>query len=200
MDRLRAWIDRLIERLCEWLDDMLPGHGRLAFVGTALVGGPGLLTLPVDRQFGANALLMSFERDAGFTGVGDTPGNNLDRNCGFWAYCHISGQPCVRCGGKNWVLSGAPPVMQRDSKRIAKFWCPKGKEGGTSWYGCCRNPKGVPKMIAFFDCCGKGNCSPAQWCHKWPDAKNWCYGSSSSTSEYYCTIVYDMDQDDDCAD
>jgi len=56
-------------------------------------------------------------------------------DCSYWKYCGAYGWLCAGCGG-------------------ADNSCP---EGCTSynqvWFGCCEDPNGVNKLIAYVDCC-----------------------------------------------
>jgi hypothetical protein len=128
-------------------------------------------------------------------------GNANEWTCGFWAYCHISGQPCYRCrpSGVKWINS----LYAGLEKDFVKLCNKIGKKAGTAWYGCCINPAGAIRMIAFADCCTEGSYDAAQdcatrlpWCHQWPEAKNWCWSSgtdaASQPKTYYCTIAVDI--------
>jgi hypothetical protein len=47
----------------------------------------------------------------------------------FWAYCHMSGQPCVWCGGKNNVTP-PPPRGPPSPGRTGRGLVPGRKNGG----------------------------------------------------------------------
>jgi hypothetical protein len=223
MSKLQRWFDRLIERWCEALNDLLPGHRFLAAVGYEMAGLRGMFMLPVDRRMEPGVMKMASEhpllrheragpnqRDGG--GIADSSGGpRLDparqdghiigrgtsaseRDCGFWAYCHMSGQPCVWCGGRNNVVEGATVLPAQ--------LCPQGKNLFLAWYGCCRNPQGQIKLIGFWDCCGEGTCwgvygvsySAGPWCKKYAQSKNWCSSTGVPDSNrgpfsYYCTVA-----------
>src|SRR5262245_8448541 len=120
MNRLMRWLDDVVERLCNWLNDAVPGRHRLALVGNGLAGVYGGAPLPLDRRRGpeilqmhANQYDMADRSHAKGEYSGLRPGTNINvkytitnHNCGYWAYCHMSGEPCVRCGGNNALLPG----------------------------------------------------------------------------------------------
>jgi hypothetical protein len=211
MDWLVKRLDRWTESLCAWLNSVLPGGHGLALAGERLAGIPGGVLLPVDRRLGLGTKLYmantgdSMMEKAKPSALPTTSGNSNEYTCGFWAYCHISGQPCFRCqpaplaGSINSLLPGR-------NKDLASLCATMGKTGGTFWFGCCRNPAGEPKLIGFGDCCSKGSNAPQDcakgtaWCENWPDAKNWCFSSSSQNANftYYCTIVIDTGGDSTC--
>jgi hypothetical protein len=208
MNRLTHWIDGLVERLCNWLNDSISGRRRLALLGNGMAGVDGGATLPVDRRLGAdyfplgqNSRAMQDPAHAKRGGLGT---ERDEDSCGFWAYCHMRGRPCVWCDGKN--------ALARDNPYPNRFFsagrdlCPTffmgGKSKGSSaWYGCCKNPLGVAHLIAFLDCCGDHHtyCGAGFFrpfshkCINWPAAKDWC-----DTVDYYCTVAIDMNQDGLC--
>lgn len=203
MNKLQRKLDGMIQRFCEWLNDFFPGQHGLAATGNHLAGLERMVLLPVDRRLGPSTLYMAHNVDFR-DGVlsGKPPSNTDEKNCGFWAYCHISGKPCVRCGGVNFVHMRIPPWASSNRDKLALHWCPSGTIGGAAWYGCCKNPAGVGKFIAFFDCCGGTiTCAPGTpSCHNWPQAKNWCFRTRTGTTRYVCTIVYDLGNDRFCED
>ena len=202
---LKTRIDTLVERFCNWLNDLFPGDGGLALVGGNLIGLKGTMVLPVDKRIASNVHLMSEENRGDNASLDQAKGGGaLATSCNYWAYCHMSGQPCVWCGGLNSLLPGR--------KRDLAGLCPKGKIPGQYWFGCCRKAPTDVRMIAFADCCsksGSGLMTPRcafKWpCDNWPDAKNWCSGrpvgevyqnghlvTQYDKLPYYCTVVFDL--------
>lgn len=197
MDKARQWLDDLAQRFGEWLDNIFPGHHGLAVVGDRLAGLAGFPLLPVDRRISPNKLMAY---DTTFDYSSRPQGNNNDRTCGFWAYCHISGQPCVRCGGRNFLPKNAS--FDPDFVKLGKQLCPSTKRSAGAWYGCCVDPDGDLRYIGFMDCCGgPQTCAASQdWCEAWPEAKNWCMSSIQPNGDwtYYCTVVIDFQTTDLC--
>jgi len=188
MIELSKRIDDALERFCVWLNDFFPGDRRLAFVGHAIAGVGSPRPLPIDRRLAPSVLLMAHTNGGDMAyGARAKGGTGNQTSCGFWAYCHMSGQPCVWCAGKNSVDGRAT-----DQEAVGRTACPAGKIPGAAWYGCCRDPAGRLKLIAFLDCCGHGFCAGLSRCNNWPEAKNWCFfdGQSSHIGArgYYCTI------------
>jgi hypothetical protein len=235
MNRLMRWLDGEVERLCNWLNDVVSGRRPLARLGSRLAGVWGGAPLPVDRRKGPEILQMhtnQYEKGgAANAKAGTYP---WEGGCGFWAYCHMSGEPCVWCGGKNALSSGHP--YANDLSKAGKDLCPSfhwwGKSDigssyshssmGVAWYGCCNDPYGKGKLIAFLDCCGS-HAQPCSWgytCKNWPGAKNWCTGAVTgyrqgphgeqvpvyyttgwepfTDEHYYCTVVIDINSDGSC--
>jgi len=182
-------IDDALERFCVWLNDVFPGDRRLALVGHALTGAGRPRPLPIDRRLRPSVLLMHDNPAEMAYGARAKSGTQPAENqCGFWAYCYIKGQPCVWCSGRNAIQGVAA-----DQEKVARASCPPGTIPGAAWYGCCRDPAGRLKLIAFMDCCGHGVCSYISGeCKKWLEAKNWCYfdgqASHFGPRGYYCTI------------
>jgi hypothetical protein len=123
----------------------------------------------------------------------------------YWAYCHMKGQPCVWCNGRNAVYHNHG---EENLKELGGELCPKGKDAGNAWFGCCDGPRGH-RLIAFMDCCGEGFCVPNvnKVVNNWPQAKNWCFsdkdrppgppaagtlGGHIGNKSYYCTVVVDV--------
>lgn len=50
MNRLSRWLDGVVERLCNWLNDAVSGKHRLAHIGGGLAGVYSGAPLPVDRR------------------------------------------------------------------------------------------------------------------------------------------------------
>src|SRR5262245_56207209 len=109
-------LDRWTESLCAWLNARFPGGHGLALAGERLAGLPGGVLLPIDRRLGLGPELymantgesmMEKAKPGAIKG-----GNSNESTCGFWAYCHLSGQPCYRCqpaplaGSINSLLPG----------------------------------------------------------------------------------------------
>ncbi len=191
-------------------------------LGNGLAGQYGGIPLPVDRRIGPEILRYNWDNrqdnaNPGHAKSGTVP---IPGNCGFWAYCHMKGEPCVWCGGKNGLSPGNP--YAGDFSKAGEDLCPSFQgfghsHAGTAWFGCCKDPSGVAKMIAFLDCCGSHmqKCN-GHWlregeeCKNWPEAKSWCItglptgylGWSSrpvyETEHYYCTVAIDMQQDQSC--
>jgi len=219
MYKQKRWFDRLIERWCEALNDAFSGQRLLAAVGYGMAGLKGMEMLPLDRRLGSNVIKMSGQVDqfrvdsqsrhregtnlekepSGpnryIVGYGTNPS---DKDCGFWAYCHMQGMPCTWCSGKN--------NLTENTNVDYKSLCPEGTNAQSAWYGCCRNPQRKIRMIAFVDCCGRGFCSVQFWerCANFNAAKNWCAAEGShlrwpqdrGPNSYYCTIA--VDQGDIC--
>ncbi len=200
MKDIRDLVDRSAQRFCGWLADFFPGHHGIALAGAAIAGMPNLAPMPVDRRLGLDIRMSNRDEDRtrrenGKYVVGGSPGGAVlpQDNCGFWAYCHMSGYPCVRCGGRNYLPPGDPWGSHR---------CPSGKILGQFWSGCCRDESGNERLIAFIDCCGKGFCT-GQRCRNWHGAKNWCFFPRTGTDwfgprSYFCTIVAQLQ--DNCGD
>ena len=214
MNRLVRWLDGLVERLCNWLNDRVSGKRRLALLGDGLAGVQSGTPLPVDRRIDPGILEMHENRyEMGNSSQAKAGSHPSESACGFWAYCHLGGKLCVRCGGKNLLGGYASGI---DFNQIGEELCPSGFDAGTAWYGCCKDPYGKGKLIAFLDCCGL-HIIPCTWghhCSNWPEAKNWCvfgpprtewydgrdhpfYGADQ-TEEYYCTVVINMNADASC--
>ena len=184
-------IDDALERFCVWLNDVFPGDRRLAFVGHAIAGVGHWRPLPIDRRLSPSVLLM--HNNAGDMAYAARAGTGIagpEDKCEFWAYCHMNGQPCVWCSGKNAIQGVAA-----DQEKVGRASCPAGTIPGSAWYGCCRDPAGRLKLIAFLDCCGHGLCYSNVFirCKRWHEAKNWCFfdGQASNIGPrgYYCTIA-----------
>jgi hypothetical protein len=220
MDRLMRWLDGVVERLCDWLNASVSGRGRLAVLGNGLAGVYGGTPLPVDRRKGPEILQMhtnSHEQASpAHLRTGVSP---FESNCGFWAYCHMSGQPCVWCGGSN-DLTGKGSSFSTSGTNLCPSFSGWGKShGGSAWYGCCMDPYGRARLIAFLDCCGSHAvpCKVFGKCKNWPEAKNWCIGPITgfnrggmpvyhttswfepfTDTNYYCTVVIDANNDAAC--
>ncbi len=219
MNRLMRWLNEAVERLCNWLNDAVSGKRRLARLGNGLAGVYGGTLLPVDRRLGPEILEMHDNRYDMANPSSSKKGTHPSESaCGFWAYCHLGGKLCVRCDGAN-DLAGS---YSRDLQEAGKQLCPSGKDGGTAWFGCCKDPHGRGKLIAFLDCCGYHiiPCTFGHHCSNWPEAKNWCvfgpprtewyddnkggggrdhpYYGADQEEEYYCTVVINMDADASC--
>jgi hypothetical protein len=191
MTELSRKLEDAVERLCVWLNDFFPGDRRLALVGHTLAGLGNPRPLPVDRRLAPSVLLMAHTNGGDMAPAGRAKGGlaHPETDCNFWAYCHMSGQPCVWCSGSNAIITES--ADQEASGRAA---CPSGKIVGSAWYGCCKDPTGKLKLIAFLDCCGSGFCSIFRGtCRNWPDAKNWCFFDSTSSHTgsrgYFCTAA-----------
>jgi hypothetical protein len=213
MKRFTQWLDQTVERLCTWLNAVLPGDHQLVAAGYGLAGLQKGFVLPVDRRLGPSALHMSYTGEnkllKGYKTAAWRPATSApETDCHFWAYCHISGVPCAKC--KPVGVPGSINFLRPDSN-LDGFCSRLGKMNGTCWFGCCRNPAGQPRFIAFFDCCSLGYPAPqncggaydAAKCENWPDAKDWCfetqvakddqtmYGTTHKKATYYCTVVID---------
>ena len=222
MNRLVRWLDGLVERLCNWLNDRVSGKRRLALLGDGLAGVQSGIPLPVDRRIDPGILEMHHNRNEMATkGHLISGSSSVETSCGFWAYCHLTGDLCVWCGGDNALMPGNPHA--NDFVKAGEDLCPTfagwGKShGGSAWFGCCAYPSGektVGKMIAFLDCCGDHSwMAPCGgfWkseCKNWPQAKSWCTTVPSTfsstpgppqyqTEQYYCTVVIDVQQNQSC--
>jgi hypothetical protein len=233
MNRLTQWLDQAVERICEWLNGILPGDHQLVVAGYGLAGLQKGFLLPVDRRLNPSVLHMSYKpashsekmtrkaalEAAVLSTIGGyvdkarkykmPPPSALEDNCGFWAYCHISGVPCQKCRPASVVgsINFLDPTQSNGSSQCDRL----GKMDGTAWWGCCKNPSGQIRLIGFSDCCSSGYPAPqdcgGSWdtakCENWPDAKDWCFntveGKNKQTMEasgkkatYYCTIVLDQ--------
>jgi len=216
MNELKGWLDRITQRLCEWLDDFFPGDHGLAILGDGLAGLERVVPLPVDRRMPSNVLLahsnggeMQSKSKAG----GGLPAHEW--SCNFWAYCHMSGAPCVWCRGRNSLSYNTDYMNWGKDTAVTRDLCPSGKASLNAWYGCCKDTNGRLILIAFVDCCGPGFCYRLARCKNWPDAKNWCTyqspprtlyvhgvavtqpGSAYATdltgpNSYYCTVAVSM--------
>ncbi len=222
MNRLTRWLDGVVERLCNWLNDAVSGRRRLALLGDGLAGGPSGTPLPVDRRVGPIVHEMHMNGgEMGNAAHTKSGSSSVESSCGFWAYCYMHGQPCVWCDGKNGLSPGNP---YKDFSRAGSDLCPKGYHAGTAWYGCCKDPTGTGKLVAFMDCCTSSTlifpfntCKFKMPCSNWPEAKNWCVTGKvlgvlsgvagmppsaevnvMETEHYYCTAVIDMQSDGQC--
>jgi hypothetical protein len=203
---LNQWLDRLVQRLCDWLNDFFSGHHGLAMVGNGLAGLDGMPPLPLDRRLGPPRVQMSKptfqDGDKWPTGEGGWGpwgifGGKDEHDCDYWAYCHMGGEPCVNCKGRNAVKSGDPR---------SPGGCPPGALLGAFWMGCCKDPvENKVKMILWYDCCSPpgvylGKCDPnagPNGCRNWQQAKNWCY-LANNAYKYYCTVaLWDPNSHDD---
>jgi len=203
MDILQRWIDRWAQRLCEWLHNFFPGNHPLVAVGAGIAGIPMEFPMPVDRIVSPNKFDHTNGGDmanAAGSHRNILKGVNPNDAGTFWAYCHMSGQPCVWCGGRNNIT---PPLLDTPGGNLSGVGlCPSGTMAGTAWYGCCFDPKGVAKYLAFLDCCSP-HVIPCSIIHlpvkNWPDAKDWCQAPSLAVKHrYYCTVIVDMQADDGC--
>ncbi len=159
----------------------------MAKVGNTIAGHEPMIPLPSDRRNHDNFTAM-----AGAMAPSVGSGGSDPQKCGFWAYCHMNGQPCVWCGTSRNALT------RGDKLKVPSF-CPAGKSLGAAWFGCCRDPSGTVRFIGFYDCCGRGFCSYTRGtCTQWPQAKNWCPGGRWGANSYYCTVAVDMEQPDAC--
>lgn len=197
MFELVKWFDSIAQRVCESLDNFFSGLHAIATVGNSLAGLERISILPVDRRLGDNLLLMADQsrrerKERGKYKIG-TGHSHPEDECGFWAYCHMLGYPCVRCGGSNSLRSQDQGAVK----------CP-GPAGtikqGSYWAGCCKDG-GKVKYIGWYDCCvvgssrPSGGCGTKPFCRGWPNAKNWCSGVGT----YYCTVaVHFADADKVC--
>jgi hypothetical protein len=205
------WLDEQVQRLCTWLNDLLSGRHQLATLGYQLAGVDPTPQFPVDRRAPDHIVAMAHTNAAEKAVPGAAGGNQgwftqTNTSCGYWAYCHIKGYPCVKLGvGTNSVEAGenAPNPMYGDLQRAGSDLCPNGSTTGTAWYGCCFKPgtqgstAGVQqaRLIAFLDCCQENH--PTRWgipCVNWWGAKNWCFFNNEERT-YYCTVVVDMGDD-----
>ncbi len=183
-------VDRIVESICHWLEDLIPRRHALAVVGEHLAGTRDQVLLPADRRTG-----LSFMSGAGGFGEAGAAArqnaesrafaaNKLDpsadeKSCNFWAYCNMTGYPCTVCGGTNgFGATGTNP-------RGAGTSCPSGSKVGQYWSGCCQKPGGSIHYVAWLDC-GRPTsrvCGP-QWCDNYPGVKDWTIGAG----KYYCTV------------
>jgi hypothetical protein len=182
MERMNAWLDDVAQRLCDWLNNHIPGQHPLAVAGGVMSGSRQCPTLPVDRRVGPEVLLMVAAGGAG--GAVVDKGN--DKKCDYWALCNMAGVPCTLCKGKNGF----------DGK---KGKCPSGTVVGLNWTGCCPDGGGTKRWIDFTDCCHKTEdykgCSEKCWCKNYKPGVNWCAGKGN----YYCTIAeHDPKKDASC--
>ena len=217
MNELIRRYDEILQRFCQWLDDFFPGNRGLAIVGSSLAGLQTTLTLPADRRFIPDTLHLAGQRawDAGrrapsFLSVRTRP----NTSCDFWAYCHMSGRPCVWCGGANSLGSSRKNITRTSGVATgapgqARDLCPTGSYGGTMWFGCCTDPStSRVRQIAFLDCCKSAQIWPQnlcggllghennpRGCRNWPQAKNWCWGNYT---HYYCTVAFTVGDDTPC--
>jgi hypothetical protein len=212
MKRWTQWFDQMVERVCDWLNGILPRQHGLVSVGYRLAGMRKCFLLPVDRRTRPSVLQMAYDYAAHtqqmYKKKAKAGTSGLESDCGFWAYCHISGVPCQRC-----KPAGIASINFLNPKNDGVGQCDRlGKLDGTFWYGCCKNPAGQLRMIAFFDCCSKGFPVPqdcggawaANACENWPAAKDWCFNSEAAKkaqrmedpphvlATYYCTVVIDQ--------
>ncbi len=180
-------IERWVEKLCLWLADRLPRQHAVAAIGSSIVGLPALV-MPVDRRL--NLSHMSGESSPGDFGAQRGPSQETWRfkisvmrddatvdRCEFWAYCSMSGHPCVLCGGSNAGDMGA-----------AQQACPASSVPRTYWSGCCFEPQaGRMRYVGWLDCGTPTSrmCSSAMsYCHNYPGVKDW-----SHPLKYYCTVA-----------
>jgi hypothetical protein len=191
MEAFRNWLDQIVQRFCAWLNDHFPGGHGLAVVGNGLAGLGGPAALPVDRRQGPQVVHMSEAARVDSSGqyiLGEGHSHPED-DCGFYAYCHMLGYPCVWCGGRNNM--GPPDTYGDTSNR-----CPSGTTIGSAWFGCCWfGIPSQPRVFGFYDCCkpsasSLGRCGNRPHCPNWPGAKNWCAGHG----RYHCTVAIALDQ------
>jgi hypothetical protein len=205
MNGFTNWLDGMVRRLCRWLNDVMPRGHPVALTGRRLAGLGNGFFLPLDRRLAPNVLMTwdngneKVHKSAAAKLVkGKAPAHESDPH--FWAYCHMKGQPCVWCKGKNDLVPNNDPP---DLSALGATLCPAGKTVGNAWYGCCDGPNGI-RTIAFLDCCGHGWCvpNPFKKVTNWKEAKNWCFnqdnkpkagtfGGHIGEGSYYCTVVVD---------
>jgi hypothetical protein len=221
MKRLTQWLDRAVERICEWLNGVIPGKHQLVAVGYGLAGLRKGFVLPIDRRLTPTRLHMAYDANSYSAKAKKSEAkagtSGLETDCGFWAYCHISGQPCQRCkppalASINKLTPGSNGLP--DCARLPVRVPLAPKIDGYAWYGCCKNPSGQIRLIAFSDCCTPGSpqtsaqdcggTDTSKWCENWPDAKDWCFNSQADKDAqkrssapivqaiYYCTVVIDQ--------
>jgi hypothetical protein len=222
MNRIQTRFDQMVRRWCRWLNDCLPAWHPLAAMGRRAAGLGQGFPLPVDRRTGVDVLMTYGEGK-------DKKGNYLNDgamakartadapkkynplayqiHADFWAYCHMDGQPCVWCKGKNFLVPQNKITSARSVERrqdiINTQLCPPGKIPKNAWFGCCNGPNGL-RLIAFMDCCGDGWCvpNPLKRVSNWGQAKNWCFsgdnppphgtfGGHTGAESYFCTVVVD---------
>ena len=201
MSELTRWLDRTVRRLCDWLNSVVSGRHLLAGLGHRLAGIDGMTRLPVDRRVPSNVLHMHVNAQApDVVGQAGLLLPNKPNSCGFWAYCYTKGWPCALLGvGKNAVGADADPKYT-DLTLSGRDLCPILSTPGMAWYGCCQDPSGAAKMIAFQDCCK----ADVGWrlhipCLNWMGAKNWCWDGQKEVLNYYCTVaVEQVGQDRSC--
>ena len=63
MNRLTRWLDGVVERLCNWLNDAVSGKHRLALMGDGLAGVYSGIPLPVDRRIDPGIVEMHQNHD-----------------------------------------------------------------------------------------------------------------------------------------
>ena len=137
MEILQRWLDRCAKRLCEWLHNFFPGDQALAVVGAGIAGITLEFPLPVDRTVSANKYFGHKGKWENGYAMGNAAGAHRKILKGvdpsdehqFWAYCHMSGQPCVWCGGKNNVTP-PPPRGPPSPGRTGRGLVPGRKNGG----------------------------------------------------------------------
>ena len=171
---LTRWFDRLSEASTRGLARRTSRRSMMSRLGTLLVGGALLPTLPVARADGKDGARMP-PLDSEIDGPAGDP-----KSCEYWRYCGIDGNACACCGGS--VTS-----------------CPPGTElSPIAWIGTCLNPVDQRHyIISYNDCCGTSFCGRC-FCTRnegdkpvyIPPKSNditWCFGTSSQV--YNCTMA-----------
>src|SRR5262249_17522872 len=97
-------IDDALDRFCVWLNDFFPGDPPLPLWAPTAAGGGRRGPRPIGGPLSPSALVM--KNNAGDRGSAARAGPGTagpEDKCEFWAYCHMNGQPCVWCSGKNAI-------------------------------------------------------------------------------------------------
>lgn len=154
--------DRFFESLARGIARHSSRRSFLAWLGTTVVGGAILPTLPVARASASP----------------EDPGDPQD--CDYWRYCAIDGFLCSCCGGTE---SACPPGTEPSSITwVGTCTNPgDGKAYVISYNDCC----GKSSCGRCF-CNGNERETPIYQPGKNNDI-NWCFGTT--TNVYHCSVA-----------
>lgn len=205
MEPVKDLVERWAQALCDWLNDTFSDRRGFAALGHGITGLPSNLTLlPIDRRLGPSVMQMAPHDNMVTMNSASHVRKGLTdpKKCSFWGYCYMNGQPCVWCKGDNSLDQPDEKNPSKDFSKVGAKACPPGKTVGVFWLGCCQNPKGELRSIAFLDCCGTGFCVfVTKRCNNWADAKDWCAWTNDKNEyetdttgarSYYCTVATDI--------
>jgi methylamine dehydrogenase light chain len=174
---MKIEFDSLVEAVARSAARRYSRRHALSVFSRVLLGGMLVPLLPVDR------IARAAETSSGGklpTGWDPAKAQTKDpTQCDYWRYCAADGYQCACCGG-------SPDT------------CPPGTDPSpSSWIGTCFNPDDKKHyIIAYRDCCGKGDACQRCPCAGFKDDKPpyisnrnndtfWCFGAKNMV--YHCS-------------